>query len=294
MGELGARWKADLLSFVARTLPQDEQAAVLGDLEEDGAGMLVSIAAVLGYSLRRELPLWLELNPWLASIAVLAPCILLLGGVSLSIADGDAIPLWFFVNNADSTLLHDPGFWSNVGAAAPGILISCVALVCWSWCCGTLIGYASRKTVQTNGLIILLFFGAIWLGWSPSTLDLQPLPLARNFPENSAVFSNLFYRVFFAPILQIVFVLIPLLSGLSGKHIKTFSRRLPMLLFWACTALSIASLIAQGCLWWQIRTWTLFPAPTLHLPSALPFASAGFLAYLIARFRSNAGRQPVS
>ena len=273
------------LQLLARVLPPDERTVVLGDLHEDSAGLLFSMTAIVGYAVRRELSLWEGPLPWLALLAVVVPCVAMLGSVSLSMADGNAIYVWIFANNWDAYLLRQPGFWNGLGEYLPSMVLSALALICWSWCCGSVIGLVTQKTLRTNCLLLCFFFLTLWLGWRPPTSDLQALTLARDFPGNAGVFRNLFYRRIFAPFVQMVFVVVPLLAGIRDQHSCPVRSPRASRVYWVLVGVSIASLVAGASLWWQARTWTTVPALKPHLPPVTPLALAGLLAFILKRSR---------
>jgi len=273
---------ARLLNFLAHALPRDERNVVLGDLQEDGTELFASIRAVIGYAVRLELEPWRQLNPWLVLLIMVAPCSVMLGSLSMSLTDGDAIYVWLFTNNWDTSLLHQPGFWVGLRESLPGMVWSNFALVCWSWSCGAVIRMISRRAIKVDGLFLCLFFIATWFGWRPPTGDLQSLHLARDFPGNAAVFENVFYRTFFSPLVQIFFVMTPLFCGMSDERL-TLRNPWALRVFWTLVGTSLASLALQATLWWQMRTWTISPPLTPHLLSVLPLAFTGGIAYVLAR-----------
>lgn len=272
-----------LLHLLARVLPPDERTVVLGDLQEDDTGLFSSMAAVIGYAVRRELTSWRHLSAWLVLLTVVTPCAVMLGSISLSLADGNAIYVWIFANNSDAYLLHQQGFWHGLGESLPALVLSGLALISWSWCCGTVIGVASRSTMKANRLLLCLFFMTLWIGWRPPTGDLQALHLARDFSGNAGVFKNSFYRTFFAPLIQIFFVITPLLCGFTDKRPSALGSPWAFRAYWVLVGTSLASLMAESSLWWQMRTWSTFPPLTPHLPSVLPLALTGCIAYLLAK-----------
>jgi hypothetical protein len=284
-----------LLDWVARLLPQEEQGVVLGDLREEGTGRLASLRAVLGYALLRGLEPWGRSETWLVLLAVVAPCAVMLGSVSLSMADEDAIYLWFFVNNWDMHLVHEPGFWVGLREILPRMLWSALALCCWSWCCGVVIRVVSRRAFGGNCIFLFLFLIAMWFGWRPPTVDMQRLGLARDFFGNAAVFEHDFYRTCFAPLVQLLFVVLPLWSGWREQRLPIQAKGWVLCIFWILTGVTFASLVAQSSVWWQMHTWNNMPALSPHLPSVLPFAFIGCVAYLFAacwrKFHSWRGEQ---
>lgn len=122
--------KDRLLHYLARVLPDDERTVVLGDLQEEEIGLFPSIASVIGYAARRELAYWRHMVSWLVLLAVVAPGAVMLGSVSLSMADGNAVYLWFLANNCDGYLLRQSGFWEGLRESLPGIAWSSFALIC--------------------------------------------------------------------------------------------------------------------------------------------------------------------
>ena len=76
-------------SFVdvaARLLEGDEREAVLGDLREAGESGLRGLLDVFGLAVRRQLTLWKDWRPWLASFGMALPGSLLLMGYSISVS----------------------------------------------------------------------------------------------------------------------------------------------------------------------------------------------------------------
>ncbi len=76
-------------SFVkvaARLLEGDEREAVLGDLREAARAACAELLDVFGLAVRRQLSLWKDWRPWLASFGMALPGSLLLMGYSLSVS----------------------------------------------------------------------------------------------------------------------------------------------------------------------------------------------------------------
>jgi len=221
-----------LLYFLASSLPEDERTIVLGDLQEEDAGLFSSVAEILGYAVRREIVSCRCWESWLVLFAVTAPLTVMLGSASLSIADGSAIFVWSFASNWDIPLLQQAGFWTGLRESVPAVAQSAMALVCWAWCCGALIGAVSRKTFRVTGLLICFFFATVWAGWRPPTVDLQPLHLARDFGVNAAAFRSYFYRDCFSPLVQLLFVVVPMLCGLRNARLHVLEGAWTRSAFW--------------------------------------------------------------
>lgn len=271
------RW----LTRLTRALPPDDQAALLGDLQEE-VGFSRSVIEIMDFAARQEIARYSGLRPWVVLTFVVV-CAMVLGAVSLGLADESAIYVWFFANNWDAELLQQSGFRVGLRESLCLVLLWCSALVCWSWSCGYVIGRLSRRPLRIEMVPVCVIFGAIWCGWRPPTLELQVLPLARDFPGNTAVFQNAFYGSLFSPIIQSIFVLIPLVSGSMSGGTVGIEKKWFSIVSEIAVGVCIATLPAQASLWWQIRTWETSPLVMPHLPSVLPFALAGSLALVLTR-----------
>lgn len=280
---ISASQRERLLELLARVLPAQERSAVIGDLREEEAGLLASSVEILNLAFRKEVAPWGHFTPWLVLFAITTPAVILLGSVSLSIADGSAIYVWLLANNWDMALLRQKGFWIALQGCLPTLAWCVTALVCWAWVCGFIIGSAAQRTARIHGFLLLLYFIAFWFGLRPPTADLQPLLLARDLPNNAAAFRSDFYRYIFSPLVQVLFVLIPLLCGLRGAHRWKFGGVWVRRVFCLVSGASLVSLLTQSSVWWQRRTWTTSPALTPHLLSLTPLALGGGVAWLIAR-----------
>ncbi len=282
---------ARLAAWLAKALEPDERESVLGDFAEEQTRPATAIAQLLGLILRRQAEPWRGWRPWLTLGGLLLPCAVLLAVVSASEADGNAIYIWFFANNWDGPLLHQPGYWRGLWETAPGILVSGLALISWSWTFGTALGSASRSTFRVNGLLlVLLLVGLVYGGLPLWTGHVLLLGRARDFQCNAAVFANVFYREFLTPIVQVLLVLFPALQAMRQAQQPIRTPGWARWIFWSFLALSLFSLVTQGAAWWQVHSWNTDPVhvPHLpdvpHLPSLLPLALAGPLGYLIARY----------
>jgi hypothetical protein len=260
---------ADLLS---RMLEPDEREIVRGDLAESNLTGWQATREVAGLVLRRQAALWREWHSWLA-LAGLIPLGLVLTLASRRTAYGNAIYIWLYANNWTWTYLK-AGFREQFLSDSAGIVISWFALAGWSWTGGLLIGSLSRRRIWTNAA--LLFFGLLIGGL------LRPHNGRFGTDPNAAVFALMFYRVVFPVAAQCAFVLVPSLAGMrAGYRTAALPVSLRTLL-WICVIASMASLATQDSLWWQIRTWHLYPLRLPRLPSLQPLAIAGPIGYIVA------------
>jgi hypothetical protein len=51
---------------------------------------------------------------------------------------------------------------------------------------------------------------------------------------------------------------------------------------WSSSALTVFALLTQSMFWWQARVWMMYPLRYPRLPSLLPFAVIGPMAYLLS------------
>ena len=272
-----------LVDVLSRTLDPAEREAVCGDFTESGETGSQALLDVLGLVVRRQTALWRTWRPWLALAGLVVPLGMLLSLVSRNMADGSAIFIWFYANNWDWKLLENAGFWYGFASCAPGILISYLALTCWSWTSGLLLASVSRHTIWSNGALFCLTLLSGELLGAPRFLGhVLLLQRARAFDPNREVFALGFYRVMFPLIVQAVLVLLPAVWGMRQ------SLRLRMLplpcraILWTSAIATPATLATQDLVWWQLRVWQVWPLRFPRLPSLMPFAVVGPLGYMIA------------
>ncbi len=130
-----------LVEVAARLLERNEREAVLGDLVETSEGEWEGLLGILGLAVRRQLMLWKNWRPWLASFGLALPCSLLLMGFSLSISQT-------YQGLINSTLFKGSGIVLGPGCAL--LLCNVLLLVAWSWTGGFVMGSMSRRTVRVS------------------------------------------------------------------------------------------------------------------------------------------------
>jgi hypothetical protein len=260
-----------------------EREVVRGDFIESGETGGRALLDVLGLIFRRQAALWGDWRPWLALAGLVIPLGTLLSLVSRRTADGSAIFIWFYANNWDWHLLGNAGFWYAFAECVPGVLLSYLALVCWSWTSGFLLGSLSRGTLWLTGVLFcLLLLLAAPLGAPQLLGQALMVPRARSFNPNRVVFALEFYRVLFPVIVQAVLVFLPFLWGIRQSLRLD---KLPLAfnaILWTTAYATLATLVTQNLVWWQLRVWTVFPLRYPRLPSLLPFAVVGPVAYVLA------------
>jgi hypothetical protein len=128
-----------MFSLAARLLSPEERDAVEGDLVEAGETAWGSFVAVAGLLVRREIALWRQWRPWVASVGLALPSSFLLMGFSLS------------VSRTYQQLVSQAGI--HVGPGWAIFLCNVLLLLGWSWTGGFAVGSISRRTVWVSGLL---------------------------------------------------------------------------------------------------------------------------------------------
>jgi hypothetical protein len=273
-----------LVDLLSRMLKPDERDAVLGDQAESGVSGGQALRDLLGLIVRRQVALWQEWHSWLALAGLVIPLGALLTVVSRRTADGNAIYLWLYANNWTWTYITNAGFRDDFLGHGTGIVISWIELICWSWTGGLLLGYVSRRTTRSNALLLSLGLLLGALLHPPPFIDsffLSPHSDRVGPDPNGAVYAVAFYRVVFPLMVQSVLVLLPSLLGMrQGLRTSALPFSLQTIL-WISVVASMASLVTQNSLWWQMRTWQLYPLRLPRLPSLHLVAAAGPIGYMI-------------
>jgi hypothetical protein len=259
-----------------------ERDAVCGDLAESGESESQVLRQLLGLVLRRRAACLLVWRPWLTLFTLVIPLSVLVSLVSRRTADHSAIYLWLYINNWNWTTIHNPGFWRELAQCAPDVLLSCLAVACWSWTTGLLVGRFARRTLWFAAPVFFTAGLAVGLLGIPSFFGhILVLQRARDFRGNSAVFLELFYRQLFPQCVQLFLVVLPAWRGMiQGRRMDWFARRDQVFLLIAA-ATAMGTLLGTNLLWWQMRVWDVWPLHHPRLPSLMPLAIAAPAAYLL-------------
>ena len=270
------RW----MNFACRALEPAEREVVYGDLFEAEESGWLALREVLGLVIRRRVLNSSFARSCLAIGTLTISATFLLTLLATRIADGSAIYLWMWINNSDWAVLQTVGFWRPVLELAPGLLFSYITLVCCSWTCGLLLGWASRRTCWLSGLLLLATVASIGVCGLPDTLgDNLVLWSARDYIGNAAVFSGIFYRNVFPAAIELFLLVLPAWWGMRrSSTIRQFesSARLFMLLL--CLAV-FGSLLGQDLVSSGMQVLGTWPLRYLRLPGITPMAISGPIAY---------------
>lgn len=195
--------------WMARGLAPHEREAVLGDLAESNRTFAASVGDISGLALRRGAASCTEPRTAIAFFVLVLPLSFFLTALARSTASSVAISLWFWIDNADTHLLQNAGFWVGVTDVMPRLLSACAMLAFYAWSAGTLAVCVSRTTARLLCVMIALM-AAVWPVFSAP----------RYGPQNDAVFHLTFYRVVFPCLLPCIFVLLPALFALRTSRME--------------------------------------------------------------------------
>jgi len=218
MNDLG--W--DLAVTAAGALDADEKNAVLGDLAESGVGGAKALSEICGLVLRRQTELWMNWRPWVLLFAVVVPSGLVLSIESRLTAGINSVYLWMYLNNLGTDLLHNRGFWYELGSSVPLIVGSFLKLACWSWTAGMLIGFASKRVIKSSYpalLVVLMLAFAVAAPFYLAQVARIFLAPARIMPEMNDPISQVpFYRSLYPWLVQFVMVAVPSVYGIRHSR----------------------------------------------------------------------------
>jgi hypothetical protein len=207
-----------------------------------------------------------------------------------------------YANNLDSSLFVLRGFWYDFADTAAEIFKMYLALGCWSWTSGFVLGSASRG-IRVNGLLfcLMLAFGVLLGAPLYFAYYEHYLYLTIGFPvfvlhhQRDPVNALAFYRVMFPLIVQAVLVLFPALWGMrEGARAVRLRLWLRTVLWTAAIASLVAVVIQNPDLWMFLKLygravtpWHGWPGRLLQLCAYWPVV---FMLGVAITRRSRGGR----
>jgi hypothetical protein len=232
-----------LVEILSLMLHPDERQAVRGDLVEFGATGSQALRDVLGLVVRRQATPWTHWRPWLTLASLVVPLGMLLSVVSKSTADGSAVYVWMYANNWKWSDLGNAGFWHVFTETLLLVFKGYLALACWSWTSGFLLGTISPRMIQTNGVLffLMLFFGAL-VGAPRYFAYYWPFRYGANGP----VFSLMFYWETFPLIVLALLVVGPSLWGMRQGEGMERLRPLLRRILWIAAIATLPAMVIQN------------------------------------------------
>lgn len=273
--------------LAARALDRDEREAVLGDLAESGRSELHSFWEVAGLVLRRQAIEWRNWRPWLALLALIVPIGLFLSLVSEFTAQQTSVYLWLYANNPSWDLIHNRGFWYELGNATLLVFAVYLKLACWAWAAGFVIGCVTRKMWRSG---YVAFIGTLFASMVCASIYLprylewalrgRLLP-----PHEDPVSQVLFYRSLLPIITELFIVAVPAISAMRDGQ-----ERLPTVFRYGVVVLSILvvgdMLLHNSILWIKLCGAYSIPA-AMRIPHLETLSLAAYwpAAYLLLKNR---------
>jgi hypothetical protein len=252
-----------LVNSSAQMLESSEREAVRGDLAESGETGSQALRHMVGLVIRRQVSIWTDWRPWLTLAGLVVPLGMLLSVISRRMAGTSAVYIWMYANNLDPSLFELRGFWYQFADTVAELFKMYLALACWSWTSGFVLGSASRG-IRVNGLLfcLMLAFGVLlgaplYVSYFEHYLLLTRFPVLAHQPhQRDPVNALIFYRVLFPLIVQAVLVLLPALWGMrEGARAVRLRLWLRTILWMAAIASLVAVVIQNPDLWMFMKLY---------------------------------------
>jgi hypothetical protein len=208
-----------LVGLVALALEPAEREAVLGDVAEHGNGF-GALRDVVGLVVRRQAPLWLKWRQWVVALLLVFPSALFLAFYASNAAGSSSVTLWLYLNNWDWNLVSLPAFQHDFPRFLLGVLSEYLALFCWSWVSGLLVGRASRRAIASTGALFCAATAVVQLLGPQFIFRVR----ASDYRPNGPVFALPFYSVALPLIVCALLVVLPAIAGMrQGARLRQFA-----------------------------------------------------------------------
>jgi len=255
-----------LTDLVSLALEPAEREAVLGDLTEQHSAA-TAFRDVFGLVARRQGALWTTSRPWIVCALLVLPSAFLLALYATNTSGSSSVTLWLYFNNWDWSLFGLAAFRHDFPRFILGVLSAYLAMACWSWICGFLLGAASRRAITSTAAFFFLTLFTVQFA-IPQLFHI--LPRARTYHPNDPVFSASFYRTALPLLVDFVLVYMPVIvgmrHGLRLQHRSKLSRRV----LWTLAILSSGLLAFQIQFVYRALWRYLFPG-AIGLNLSWPF-----------------------
>ena len=258
-----------LVELVALALEPAEREAVLGDVAESGKPF-GAVWDVIGIVVRRQVALWLKWRQWVVALLLVVPSAFFLAFYASNATGSSSVTLWLYLNNWDWNLVRLPAFQHDFPRFLLGVLSEYLALSCWSWVSGLLVGGVSRRAVASTGMLFCLVAAVVQF--------LGPLFIFRvraaAYRPNGPVFALQFYAVILPLLVFVLLVFWPAIVGMRRGaalvHFPKVSRRV----LWGAALLSFLLMALQLAFIYRMLIHYLAPAllvPVRDWPIRLQF-----------------------
>lgn len=223
MGEPVTRATWLIVELLAKSLEPAEREAVMGDVAERGKPFN-AFRDVFGLLVRRQAALWMTWRPWAVTALLVLPLSFLLAFYSMNVAGSSAVTLWLYLNNWDWNLVALAAFRHDFPRFLLGVLSGYLAVACWSWASGFLLGAAARRAVASLAALFCVVVAFVEVVGPQVIFKVR----AQDYHPNGPVFALLFYRIILPVVVYILLVFLPAVfgvrQGLRLSHLPTPSR----------------------------------------------------------------------
>ena len=212
-----------LINKITRTLEPGLQDAVVGDVAELRMSDRRAICELVGLVVRRQAQPWKTWRPWLALVGIVGPVGVLLSRISAGV-------VWGFSIQALVYWKYGVPYSSGLTEAQEIESLVCVSLavICWSWVGGFVLGTLSGDTFYVNGTLFCLVWFCLCGPLQMLIYAARLLLNAFHLGPHTALPHNLIEFILFAVLpltLETILFLLPALAGIrqarSGRKLGT-------------------------------------------------------------------------
>jgi hypothetical protein len=246
-----------LVELVALALEPAEREAVLGDVAEQD-NRLVALRDVVGLVVRRQAALWLKWRQWVVALLLVFPAASLLAFDSFYTAGSSSVTLWLYLNNWDWNLVRLPAFQHDFPRFLLGVLSEYLALFCWSWISGLMVGRASQRAIASTGALFCAVTAFVQLLGPQFIFRVR----APDYRPNGPVFALPFYSVALPLIVCALLVVMPAIAGMrQAVRLRQFA---------AYRRRTLGTLAVASCILLAVQLLFVYPAILRFLLPGLP------------------------
>ena len=204
------QWLFDKLSS---TLDPELRESVVGDVAELKLPELRAVYELLGLILRRQAPLWRSWKPWLALVGVVGAVAVILSNISVGLMDEigrQTLVYW----------LYGVPYNSGLTGVQEIEIVVCfsLAVICWSWVGGFVMGTLSGQAICINGTLFYLVWcflcGPFGIIFYSARLLLNALDLVPIRAGPLPTFLQFTFFAAFTVLLQTSLFFLPSLAGI--------------------------------------------------------------------------------
>jgi len=210
-----------LINRITRTLETELQDAVVGDVAELKMSDRRAVCELLGLVLRRQALAWKTWQPWLALVGIVGPVGVLLSRISAGAVTNfsiQALVYWKYGVPYSNGLTEAREIETLVYVS--------LAVICWSWVGGFVLGTLSGDALYVNGTVFCLVWFYLCGPLGMLVYSARLLLNALHLMPHRALPHNLSEFIFFAVLPLMLETLLFLVPALAGIRQARLGRRL--------------------------------------------------------------------